>query len=137
MKRHWAGVLMAMGMAGAAFAGDERGARPESQWVMVGGEAEFDACGATGQVTGLNPKGDGFLAVRSGPGTSYKERDRLRNGDLVIMCDESGDWIGIVYELGDPDRDCGTGTPIPERTAYDGPCQSGWVHRNWVQLIAG
>jgi len=36
--------------------------------VMVGGEPDMDACPSGGTVTGLDPRGDGFLSVRSGPG---------------------------------------------------------------------
>ena len=40
--------------------------RPEVP-VMVGGDSEQDACGGTYRVTGLNPRGDNFLSVRSRP----------------------------------------------------------------------
>lgn len=32
-----------------------------------------DAC-ANGEIVGLDPKGDGFLSVRSGPGGAHTER---------------------------------------------------------------
>ena len=51
-------VLIA-GCASAALAGNGIA-------VMFGGEADLDACGGYGEVVGLNPQGDGFLAVRSG-----------------------------------------------------------------------
>lgn len=62
-------------------------------------------------VTGLNPNGDGFLAVRSGPGTDYRKIDELRNGDVVRTCARNGPWIGIYY--GDPRK-------------------RGWAHGNWL-----
>jgi hypothetical protein len=34
-------------------------------------------------VTGLDPNGDGFLSVRSGPGTQHQEIARVRNGDAL------------------------------------------------------
>ena len=103
--------------------------------VMVGAEADYDACGGLGEVRGLNPNGDGFLAVRAGPGTKYAVIDRLYNGDQVYFCDAHGKWIGIVY--GQPEQDCNVSSPLPRQQPYEGPCQSGWAHQNWLVLIAG
>jgi hypothetical protein len=103
--------------------------------VMVGGIAELDACRGLGEVRGLNPRGDGFLAVRTGPGRKYPMVDRLYNGHQVYFCDDHGEWIGIVY--GEHVQDCGVSSPLPRRQPYKGPCQSGWAHRNWLVLIAG
>jgi hypothetical protein len=103
--------------------------------VMVGGLAELDACGGLGEVRGLNPRGDAFLAVRKGPGRKYPMIDRLYNGNRVYFCDDYGEWIGIVY--GEPAQDCGVSSPLPKQQPYKGPCESGWVHRNWLVLIAG
>ncbi len=103
--------------------------------VMIGGEADLDACGGFGEVRGLNPYGDGFLAVRTGPGTKYSMIDRLYNGDQVHFCDYHGNWIGIVY--GKPGQDCGVGSILPRQQPYRGPCGSGCAHRNWLVLTAG
>ncbi len=62
-------------------------------------------------VTGLDPNGDGFLAVRTGPGTDYRKVDQLYNGDLVRTCAQSGAWFGVYY--GKPRR-------------------VGWVHGKWL-----
>ena len=59
--------------------------------VMVGGEADLDACGGVGVVSGLAPHGDGFLAVRSGTNASYKLVDKLLEGQQVLMCSTSAD----------------------------------------------
>ena len=67
-------------------------------------------------VVGLNPGGDGFLAVRSGPGTEYRQIDELHNGDLVRTCAIHGQWIGIYY--GEPRL-------------------RGWAHGNWLEHAAG
>lgn len=120
-----ASVLIAIGGASAG------GAVP----VMVGGAPELDACGGLGVVQGLDRDGDGFLAVRAGPGTGYAEIDRLHNGDQVLFCDQNGNWIGVVY--GRPGIDCAVGSPMPKRQAYQGPCKSGWAYRKWLALIAG
>jgi Bacterial SH3 domain len=62
-------------------------------------------------VTGLDPNGDGFLAVRTGPGTGHRKIDEIHNGDLVRTCATSGAWVGIYY--GKPRR-------------------VGWVHGKWL-----
>lgn len=33
----------------------------------------------------LDPNGDGFLSVRTGPGTNYQEIARVRNGDALFL----------------------------------------------------
>jgi hypothetical protein len=108
-------------------------ARGPVEPVLVGGDADFDACGAQGQVSGLDPNGDNFLAVREGPGTSYGKLDELHTGDVVNLCDEFEGWYGIVYGRGD----CGVGTPIPDRNPYAGPCASGWVSMRYITPTAG
>jgi len=103
--------------------------------VMTGGATDSDACGTSGKVIGLDPQGDGFLAVRSGPGVGYRRIAKLRNGDEVFMCATAGNWIGIVFS---PEKkDCGTGTPRPKREPYQGPCLAGWVYRSYIAMQAG
>lgn len=36
-------------------------------------------------VTGLDPNGDGFLSVRTGPSSSNREIARVRNGDALFL----------------------------------------------------
>ena len=100
--------------------------------VMIGGEAEEWACSALGKVRGLDPDGDGFLAVRRGPGSQYAMIDKLHNGDMATICDERGKWIGIVYG-----RHCGLETYVAKRRAYRGPCRSGWVYGKWLRVVGG
>ncbi len=103
--------------------------------VRIGGEADYDACGSTGEVRGLNASGDNFLAVRSGPGSKFAMIDKIHTGDPVYICDQHGRWIGIVYTSGD--RDCGVSSPVARRQPYSGGCQSGWVHQKYIKLVAG
>jgi hypothetical protein len=103
---------------------------------MIGGEADLDACGSMGVVVGLNPQGDNFLAVRAGPGTHYAIRDRIGNKQHLALCDERGQWWGVVYSR-DPGQNCGIGSPQADRKAYAGPCSTGWVHRRYVRVEAG
>jgi hypothetical protein len=103
--------------------------------VQVGGLEEIDACPGRGVVTGLNPQGDNFLAVRSGPGPDFAKIDELYQGERVLLCDERGQWLGIAYTR--DDADCGVAGPQAERTAYAGPCRSGWVFRSYITVVAG
>ena len=104
-----------------------------AQYVTLGGD-DMDACASNGRVAGLNPRGDNFLAVRSGPGTRHAQIDSLHMGDAVFLCSGEGDWYGIVYGGG---RDCGVSSPVLPRQVYRGPCKSGWVHRSFIEVTAG
>ncbi|KTF08185.1 SH3, type 3 domain protein, partial [marine sediment metagenome] len=69
------------------------------------------ACFGAATVMGLDPKGDGFLAVRTGPGSHYPMIARIHNGDRV----------GVYGAKGGLDRD------------QLRPGQRlGWAHRNWL-----
>jgi len=99
---------------------------------------DYDACGSQGIVRGLDPKGDGFLAVRAGPSSKYAMVDKLNNGTVLNICDQSGkggNWLGVVYSH--ETMDCAVGTPWPRAGAYNGPCLSGWVYRKFVADLAG
>lgn len=101
--------------------------------VMVGGEPDLDACGGAGVIRGISSHGDGFVAVRSGPGTKYKLIDKIyHNGVSVAMCDAHRKWEGIVYG----GSNCGTGSPIANKQPYSGPCKVGWVFGKYVKLVA-
>ncbi len=106
--------------------------------VRAGEDAsEFDACAGFATVTGLDPKGDDFLSVRSGPGgRAYREVDRVHTGQRLAICEERGPWLGVVYAT-EAKQDCGVATPWPRRAVYAGPCRSGWVHRRYVTVKAG
>jgi len=126
-------TLLAQG-AGAADSGETK--RP----VLVGGEADLDACGSVGEPMGLRSDGDNFLAVRAAPSSSAPIVFRLKSGQSFYMCDASGDarWTGIVFDPGpESERDCGVASPQAVRDAYAGPCFSGWVSTRYVRLVAG
>jgi hypothetical protein len=128
------GVLAAAVVSVTPALSQEPGKRPRVP-VVIGGNYDWDACGGSGVIAGLDPAGDGFLAVRSGPGAKHAELDRLYNGEEVYLCADSGRWIGIVYTR--RGRSCNVSSPWPVRQAYTGPCKSGWVHQNWVRQTAG
>jgi NAD(P)-dependent dehydrogenase (short-subunit alcohol dehydrogenase family) len=56
-----------------------------------------DGCSRTGRVRGLDPNGDNFLAVRTGPGTGFQETDRIFTGDKVSICSRQGKWYRVKY----------------------------------------
>ncbi|MCJ2099466.1 hypothetical protein [Methylobacterium sp. E-046] len=104
--------------------------------IVIGGSEKYDACVGGGYVVGLDPRGDGFLSVRSGPGGKpFAELDRLYNGNEVVICEERGAWMGVVY--GPRSMDCNTGTPWPIRMPYTGPCKAGWIHSRYVKVTVG
>lgn len=122
-------ILVGLGAIGIATAALAQSAVP----VTVGRyDPELDACGSQGQVTGLNPSGDNFLAVRVGPGVQYEKFDELHKGDVVNICEQQGGWLGIVYGK----EDCGVGTPLP-KGPYAGPCRAGWVAEQYIVVTAG
>jgi len=100
--------------------------------VMERASDDLDTC-ALGKVAGLKAGGDGFLAVRSGPGSNYRKLEEIHNEDLVWLFDQRGEWIGIVYGIGH-DMSCGAidkDRPVPH------PGKKGWVHENWIEFLAG
>lgn len=104
-----------------------------------GGDGQMAECGLY-KVAGLNPNGDGFLAVRTGPGSNYRKFDELHNGDFVLAYDFSNSpWLGVIYgrdqEVLKSDTGCGFigngKRPLPY------PGKKGWIHSNWLELVAG
>ncbi|MEL6550630.1 MAG: SH3 domain-containing protein [Pseudomonadota bacterium] len=73
------------------------------------------ACYPTSTVTGLRADGDGFLSVRTGPGSDFRKIGELVNGDVVAVISSQGRWRGV--ELRDK--------------------TFGWVHGNWLTDLAG
>jgi len=101
--------------------------------VMAGGNAVESACSLRGEVVGLDPYGDGFLSVRSGPGgRQFLETDRVFNGQSVAICEQRGSWLGVVY--GAPGLNCELDAPRSIRQPYTGPCRSGWVYSRYVHI---
>jgi hypothetical protein len=105
--------------------------------VYLGGDEMHDACGGASKVV-AGSTGRTHAAVRSGPGSKYPITDSLPLDFMVSDCDgvEQGGWRGVVYDQ-DDEVDCGTGSPIAERQAYQGPCKSGWMSDVDLELVAG
>ncbi|MBV1690502.1 SH3 domain-containing protein [Novosphingobium sp. G106] len=131
-----AGPLLAISGA-AALMGNAAPLKPERP-VMIGGRDDLDACLTVSKVTGLNPRGDNFLSLRSQPSSTARELSRLRPEQQVWVCEETpGGWTGVLVAPADGSLDCGVGTPIARRQAYSGTCQSGWVASRFLKVIAG
>jgi hypothetical protein len=94
------------------------------------------AC-AGGEVVGLDPNGDNFLSVRSGPGGSpYREIDRLYSADAVHVCGRNGPWLAVVYSAVRKAQGSCEIAPRGTQRPYEGPCQNGWVHSRYIKLKA-
>lgn len=105
--------------------------------VTASSDGIMDACNSVGRVTWLNPKGDNFLSVRSGPGGKYTEISRLASGTDIFICNERSPWLGVIYPPDITTVDCGTDAYVGEAKPYTGPCRSGWIHQKFVEVIAG
>lgn len=107
--------------------------------VTIGSDgAEWDACGSVGRVHNLDPNGDNYLSVRTGPSSDFEAIDRLLSGQIVYVCEQKGRWIGIVYApYNYPELSCGVSSSTRQPQNYSGACRSGWVFDSYVQMIAG
>ncbi len=94
-------------------------------------DGDLDTC-LLAEVYGLKADGDGFLAVRSGPGSEFKKLDEVHNGDRVWIFENTSKWHGVFY--GVDEVDC---SPIEKNRLLDKPGKKGWVHENWIRPLAG
>ena len=99
--------------------------------VMERADDGLDTC-AYGQVAGLKSDGDGFLSVRTGPGTKYESFDELKNNDKVWLFEERNGWYGIVYGL--DELNC---SPVENDRPVETDGKKGWVFGKWVEVLAG
>ena len=67
------------------------------------------------QVCGLDPIGDNFLALRAGPGASYRLLERLGPGTVVMDWERRGAWFRV--SVGDLNG------------------REGWVYASYLCLI--
>jgi len=82
----------------------------------------------TGYVVGVKPitqynhaRGNGFLAVRTGPGSSYQQTGEVYRGDEVSVYDRRGNWYAITCMSGRCTNPL-WGEPMP----------SGWVSSRYI-----
>jgi precorrin isomerase len=122
-----------------AAGGQEAAIRPQVPVIIEHSLEGYAPC-AYGVVHNLDPKGDGFLAVKAGPGLHYERIDKLSNGKEVIICDQKGVWHAIVYTKNrqeDAMRYCNVEENRRKKDLpYTGPCRSGWAHQRWIKQIS-
>lgn len=99
--------------------------------VMERASDGLDTC-AYGQVIGLKVDGDGFLAVRSGPASSYAKIDELKNQDKIWLFEEKDGWYGVVYDV--VEISC---SPVDQDRPAEFDGKTGWVYGKWVEVLAG
>lgn len=90
--------------------------------------AEAGDC--TGNVVGVRPlgqynhaRGNGFLAVRNGPGSSYTQIGEVYAGDLVSVYDRRGSWYAVTCMEG-----------VCTNPLWGPAFPSGWVYRKYVAV---
>jgi hypothetical protein len=121
-----------------AAGGQEAGIHPRVPVIIEHSPEGYDPC-AYGVVHNLDPKGDGFLAVKAGPGLHYERIDKLYNGESVIICGGKGVWYAIIYtkaRQGQHMRYCDVDENPVKTFPYTGPCRSGWAHQRWINQIS-
>ncbi len=67
--------------------------------------------------------GNGFLAVRTGPGSGYQQIGELYLGDEISVWDRRGNWYQVACMSGRCNNPL-WGTPSPQ----------GWVYRKYVSV---
>ncbi|MFN3990084.1 MAG: hypothetical protein ACK4IS_07480 [Erythrobacter sp.] len=105
--------------------------------VMLSSEADnLDPCALAMIYDPPSGPDQGAVMVFGTATTDFDMVDTLMHTDKVWVCETSGDMIGIVYPP-DGEMDCELSLPKTGSAPYSGPCQTGWVKREWVQIIAG
>ena len=94
--------------------------------ILMHGSIGDDACPEKGRVIEVGSEQQSFLAVQSGPGEApFREIGRLHDGDMVVICEKLGLWLGVVY--GSALLGCRTTILVPVEQVYTGPCDHGWI----------
>ncbi|OIP83655.1 MAG: hypothetical protein AUK37_06885 [Rhodobacterales bacterium CG2_30_65_12] len=84
----------------------------------------------TGYVAGIRPStqynhaaGNGFLAVRAGPGTGYAQIGELYLGDEISVWDRQGKWYYVYCMAGQ----C-------QAPLWGNPTPQGWVYGSYIRV---
>lgn len=94
-----------------------------------------DPCSA-GVIADQGP--EGAVGVFPGPSMELEITEYVAGGTAIWVCETSidGDMLGIIY-ANFPDTDCEVSARVKEDVDYIGPCESGWVEADTVELLAG
>lgn len=133
MKKFVYVLLGALVMSSAAYAKGEKAGRKISSIpdrnVQVGGDANMDACSGYGIVIATTT-----LFKMAGGQYAF---DKVDVNQKVYSCDfdEANGSVGIVF--GRANQDCKVSSPIEKKQDYKGPCKSGWIKKEFFELLAG
>jgi len=75
------------------------------------------------------------LIVREGPTKDYVVRATLTEGSRVYICDGFREWYGIVFST--PQTPCGDQQLRGLNNRAASRCRSGWVRREWLDILTG
>lgn len=106
--------------------------QPGERLVILGRMgSEFDGCSIQGRLTGTT-------SVRIAPSPGAAEKEKVRRGQVLNLCEEDGDFVAVVYKPSDDaETDCGVAARPPFVGAYRGPCRYGWVSSRAIELVEG
>lgn len=122
-------IILLLGLMSFWLTSNQRkSAGPDIKQVMIGGEADLDACGIYAATTGVAP----LLAM---PDPDAEILATLDEGSTLWVCGEEAAWSAVVIEA--EGQSCGVATPIAERQPYAGPCRQGWVATRLLSGLAG
>jgi hypothetical protein len=92
--------------------------------ILMRGSIGDDACPEKGHVVEIGSDPESFLPVQGRPGAApFREIGRLHDGDMVVVCEKLGPWLGVVY--GSALLGCRTTILVPVEQSYTGPCDHG------------
>ncbi len=95
--------------------------------ILLRGSLGEDACPQRSRVIGSETDS---VSVQGGPNTGFREVGQLHGGDVVLVCERLGPWLGVVY--GSEPLGCRTTVLGPMQAEYTGPCERGWVQADKV-----
>jgi hypothetical protein len=105
--------------------------------IMFGGHGDIDACSPAREVKGP-PYNTPFARLHVGPSDKDHIIAKLTAGQYLFVCEDQGDWLGVVVVGTNTDRaTCGITGPFAIRSVYTGPCKSGWVKRTFTDTPDG
>ena len=91
-----------------------------------------DPCGAVGRVTASEKIN---IPLRAAPGITAPTKLMLVADTHVLLCEMHNGWHGVVIlETG---KNCISEEYKRFTDKYKGPCQSGWIRNQFVELFAG